>query len=151
MKFLPLLFLFHVTSGNFFGLFDNRQVISTYDGVCFLNSMKIQQTCSRDRQCQGIRRSECLERLVMLQRENEMKKEHIWLECWIFLRLDHNSALLQGSKHSAHLPWRLYEGAPIHCGGEVSASHLTQKNFNSPDNHHWSSIKKKANIVTCFS
>ena len=149
MKFLPLLFLFHVTSGNFFGLFDNRQVISTYDGVCFLNSMKIQQTCSRDRQCQGIRRSECLERLVMLQfRENEMKKNTSDWNVEFFFAL---IIILQGSKHSAHLPWRLYKGAPIHCGGEVSASHLTQKNFNSPDNHHWSSIKKKANIVTCSS
>ena len=133
MKFLPLLFLFHVTSGNLFGLFDNRQVISTYDGVCFLNSMKIQQTCSRDRQCQGIRRSECLERLVMLQRENEYEKNTSDWNVEFFFAL---IIILQGSKHSAHLPWRLYEGAPIHCGGEVSASHLTQKNFNSPDNHH---------------
>ena len=149
MKFLPLLFLFHVTSGNFFGLFDNRQVISTYDGVCFLNSMKIQQTCSRDRQCQGIRRSECLERLVMLHLGKMKWKQNTsdWNVEFFFALM----IILQGSKHSAHLPWRLYEGAPIHCGGEVSASHLTQKNFNSPDNHHWSSIKKKANIVTCSS
>ena len=75
MAFLSLLFLLHLTSGLFSGLFDNRQVgislafISRYSEVFFSTYLDFNitmtclcQTCARDRQCQGIGRSDCLER-----------------------------------------------------------------------------------------